>query len=80
MLPSVLDFGFGTFKDEPVVGVTMQGRHFHRADHRPKLDMVTFTYGYVTDASALGLWQPCRQCFPGHPPVPAPAQDDGGEA
>lgn len=77
MLPTELDFGLGTFKGEPLVGVTRTGRLFHRSDHRGRYDLVTWTYDYVTNEGSCGIWQPCQTCFPGHPEI---AHNDGGES
>lgn len=79
MLPTDLDFGLGTFKGEPLVGVTAYGSRFHRHDHHGHLSLDTWTYDYVTGPGSCGIWQPCSVCFPGHPEVPAPAMIDGSE-
>lgn len=83
MLPTELDFGLGTFKGEPKVGVTMGGKRFHRHDHGGRYYLITWTYGYVTDKGSCGIWQPCPTCFPGHPPIAyndGPALNTGEEA
>lgn len=57
--PVPSDYGLGTFKGQPLVLCT-SGGHFHRNNHRGRVQGVTFTEAY---AASAGFWKRCRICW-----------------